>query len=104
MNNVKTGCGIIGGIIAALIILFFIAVALGAMRLPLMNINREVTQHSQQYVETKRSLLFSLITDAESAQTPEQRVAVINRFCEEYSYVDFDVPSSTRAFASANCN
>lgn len=103
MGNVKMGCMLAAGLVIALVVMFFIAVAFGAMRLPLMNIDREVNQRSQQYVETKRSLLFSLISDAESAQTSEQRLAVVNRFCEEYSYVDFDVPPTTRAFASANC-
>ena len=103
MNNLKIGCAWLAGLVSVIVLIFVLAVVFGLMRLPLMNINREVTQHSQQYVETKRSLLLSLIADAEGAQTSEQRVAITNRFCEEYSYVDFDVPSSVRGFASANC-
>lgn len=103
MTNVKTGCLALSALVVTLALVFFVAVAFGLMRLPLMNINREVTQHSQQYVETKRSLLLSLIADAESAPTGPQRTAAINRFCEEYGYVDFDVPTSVRGFASVNC-
>lgn len=89
--------------VGSLLVLFLILVALGFMRLPLMNIDREVTQHSQQYIETKRSLLLSLIADAKSAQSPEHEIAITNRFCEEYEYVDFDVPNTIHIYAAANC-
>lgn len=102
-DYLKTGWSIVAVVVFAMVLLFGVAVATGLMRLPLMNINREVTQHSQQYVETKRSLLLSLIADAESAQTPGQGVAITNRFCEEYGYVDFDVPDSIHAYAARNC-
>ena len=104
MSYIKIGIKGFTLIIIALTLYFFISVAFLGMKLPFMNINREVTQHSQEYVETKRSLLLSLIVDAESAQTPEQKIALINRFCEEYSYVDFDVSSSVNIFAGKNCN
>jgi len=93
----------IAGLFVSLTLILALGIAFGLMQLPWMNIQREVTQHSQQYVETKRSLLLSLIADAEGAQTPEQKIAITNRFCEEYSYVDFDVPSSVDVFAGRNC-
>jgi hypothetical protein len=104
MYWIKAGLGTIVAIVFVMVLVFGIAVATGVMRLPLINIEREVTQHSQEYIETKRSLLLSLIADAESAQTSEQKVAIVNRFCEEYSYVDFDVPSSVSAYAARNCH
>ena len=102
-ETIKAGCSIIAIVIFTLVLVFGIAVAAGLMRLPLMNINREVTQHSQEYVETKRSLLLTLITDADAASDAGQKIAIINRFCEEYSYVDFDVPQSVHSYAGRNC-
>lgn len=107
MENWGFGRWVLSSIVALVLIMvigFGVAVATGLMRLPLMNINREVVQHSQQYVETKRSLLLSLIVDAESATDDGTRIAITNRFCEEYSFVDFDVPDSVYAYAVRNCN
>lgn len=76
----------------------------GFFRQTNMDINREITQHSQQYIETKRSLLLSLIADSEaSTTTPEQRIAIVGRFCNEYSFVDFDVPTEIHQYAGRNC-
>lgn len=95
----------IGALIGALLLIFFLAVVFGLMRLPLMNIDREVTQHSQQYVETKRSLLLSLIQDFEQADGEEgRRTAIANRVCEEATLIPADEhPASVAAFVSRHC-
>lgn len=74
----------------------------GFLRQEQMDVNREITQHSQQYIETKRSLLLSLVVDAEAA-SGDQRSAIVHRFCEEYSFVDFDVPATVDEYAGRNC-
>lgn len=91
--------------VAALLLIFLLAVVLGLMRLPLMNINREVTQHSQQYVETKRSLLLSLIQDYEQVEGQDGRqIAIANRICEESTLIPHDeLPASVASFVSRHC-
>jgi hypothetical protein len=100
------GLGVVIAVIGGFIIILLLTLGSlyigGFFKQVNMDINREVTQHSQQYIETKRSLLLSLIADAESAQGG-QKIAIVNRFCEEYSYVDFDVPSDVHSYAARNC-
>ena len=93
---------------AIVVVILFGAISYGALfvggffRQTNMDINREITQHSQQYIETKRSLLLSLIADAESIEGA-QKIAILERFCTEYQFVDFDVPSSVHQYAGRNC-
>lgn len=105
VSTAKSGIQIIGATIFVLLLLTLVAVWLGVIRIPLMNLQREVNQNSQQYVETKRSLLLALLSDYEQAEGEEGRQAALaNRICEEASLIQSsEWPSSVAAFASRHC-
>ena len=98
------------GILAALVLLSWVLMAANIISL---DIQREATQHSQPYVETKVSLLHKLVTDwyqldAEIAEIDivdikkaktAQQVNLVNRIKSEAELIPYSqVPDSIKTF------
>lgn len=66
---------------------------------------REVTQHSQAYVQSKVQLLNGLITDFEDpTATAGQKAAIVNEFCFQVTLLIPDErPANVVRFQTAHC-
>ena len=111
------------GLLAIIVIAIFIFIGQG-LGLISINIHREVTQHSQQYVETKVNLLNKLQNDwfQLDAETVELRMGdedngeiinakiaqqknIVKRMRTEADMIpDSQVPTSVRSFLSNHSN
>lgn len=105
MGTLRFVVGSVGLIILTLLVVFGIAVAVGLMRVPLMDIQREGTQRTQQYVETKQTFLLALLQDYEQAEDDSGRqIAIRDRICSESTLIpNSEHPSSVAAFVSRHC-
>lgn len=95
----------IGLFALGLVLVFTVAIIFGLMRIPLMDIQREGTQRTQQYVETQQGLLLTLITDYEQAEEDSGRqISIKNRICQVSTLIQpSEYPPSVAQFVSTNC-
>jgi hypothetical protein len=70
------------------------------------DVNREITQHSQQYTEGKTQILLGLINDFENPLSTEgQKSATINEFCYQVTLLlPSERPSVIARFQAEHCN
>lgn len=96
---------VIGGIVLAVALVAAIAVAAPTVLKWGADVNREVTQHSQAYVESKTQLLNGLITDYEDpAATSGQKAAIVNEFCYQTTLLlASERPANVVRFQTAHC-
>lgn len=103
MDYIKAGCAFIAVLAFVLVIGFGIAVATGLMQLPLMNIQRQVTTHSQQYIQTHQTMLMGWYADYQSGDDAH-KAAAKTEICTNVVLLDkTEWPTQIEAFVSQNC-
>ncbi len=70
---------------------------------PSLDLKREAVQSSQQYVESKQSMLMMLVDDYYTAETDEHQKAVYERIVLESQRIDYDLlPESIKHILKEN--
>lgn len=95
----------LGAVAAVLLIAVFLYWAIPAFGIWGSNVNREITQHSQSYVESKTQLLMGLITDYEDPKaTVGQKTAIVNEFCYQVTLLTPEErPAPIVRFQASHC-
>lgn len=95
---------ILGGI-GALLLIFVLGVAFGYMQLPWMNIQRQVTTHSLQYVQTHQTMMLDYLADYERATDDAHKNAAQIEICQQSALLDqSEWPAQAEAFISTHCH
>ena len=103
METVKTGCAWIATLIGILFVVSVVALYLGWLRLPLMNIQREVTTHSQQYVQTHQTMMLDYYADYKRGDAAHKEAATLE-ICAQAALLDApEWPSQVVPFIAENC-
>lgn len=104
MGAFKSGCAIVLAFVGTLVLIVFLSVFFGLLQLPLMNINREVTTHSQQYIQTKQTMLLDFYSDFQSGD-PAHQAAAKTEICAQSALLEPQFwPQQVVPFINLNCH
>jgi len=95
----------LGAVVVVVLVGVALYIAVPAVLLWGANVNREVTQHSQSYTESKTQFLNGLMTDyASPTATAGQRDAIVNEFCYQVTLLmPSERPDNVLRFEAAHC-
>jgi hypothetical protein len=101
----KTIAIYVGSFVLVLAVIFVTGVALGYMQLPWMNIQRQVTTHSLQYVQTHQTMMLDYLADYQRAADDPHRNAAEIELCQQAALLDrSEWPAQAEAFISTHCH
>ncbi len=94
---------IVLGVIVSVGLFLAIAFAVAGLQLPFMDINRAVTQHSNQYIVSHQEMLMQYYSDYVSGDDAHKAAAKINICAQAPQLLQSEWPSQIAAFVSENC-
>ena len=99
------GCILIVGFVGIIAASFFSLAMLGFFGPLFKDVNREIIQHSQQYVESKTQLLLGIMSDHEDPlATVGQKKAMVNEFCYQVTLLlPEERPTVIARFEAEHC-
>lgn len=104
MDYIKAGCAFVAVLTFVLLVGFGIALATGLARLPLTNIDRIVTQHTLQYVQTHQKVVLDYLADYTVATDDAHKNAAALQLCSEAAFLDpSEYPIQAQSFISIHC-
>ena len=86
-------------VVLFLVILLVVSLWFGYLKLlrPALDLRRQAIQSSQQYTESKQSMLMQLVDDYHTAETEEHKQAVFERIKMESERINYDLlPESVK--------
>lgn len=99
------GCAAIVALVFVVVIVTGLAVYAGLLQLPLMNIQREVTTHSQPYIQTQQQVMLHYYADYQSSPDEAHKNAAKTNVCATAALLDpSEYPVQLQGFVAANCN
>lgn len=100
----KAGCAVFAGLILVVLLVTALAFYAGLVRLPLMNLERQVTTHSQQYVQTQQQVILNYYGDWVAAPDAAHKEAAVIHVCSTAALLDpNEYPAQVNPFIAANC-
>jgi len=105
VNGIKGAFGCLGAIVVVVALSFALVAWQGGLNLFGMNLNRQVTTHSQQYVQTKQEMILDYYADYKSATDDAHKNAAKIEICGQAALLDqSEYPTQASAFIYANCH
>lgn len=102
-DGLKIGCGALVGLVVLVALVFGLAVLSGIARLPLANIERVVTTHTNAYVQAHQTAILNYYADYVSGDAAHKSAARLE-VCGQAALLDpGEYPAQVAPFISANC-
>ena len=101
--GVKNVLGWVVGILGSIVLITALLFYFGWVRLPLENLNRQVTTHTQAYIQTHQTMMLDYYADWQSGDAAH-KAAARTKVCAESVLLDrHEWPSQMLTFINTNC-